>query len=48
MTDYEKMEELKNLMGAEALLEEIIVAMSGDEIKEMVEWIIRMNGIEIE
>ena len=47
MTDYEKMEELKELMGAEALLEEIIVAMSGDEIKEMVEWITRMYDIEI-
>ena len=47
MTDYEKMEELKELMGAEALLEEIIVSMSGDEIKEMVEWITRMYDIEM-
>jgi hypothetical protein len=47
MTDYEKMEELKNLMGAEALLEEIIVSMSSDELKEMVNWIMRNYDIEI-
>jgi len=47
MTDYEKMEELKNLMGAEVLLEEIIVSMSSDELKETLEWITRMYNIEI-
>ena len=47
MTDYEKMEELKDLMGAEALLEEIIVSMSSDELKETLEWITRMYDIEI-
>ena len=47
MTDYEKMEELKELMGAEALLEEVIVSMSSDELRETIEWITRMYGIEI-
>ena len=47
MTDYEKMEELKEIMGAEALLEEIIVSMSSDELKEMLEWITRMYDIEM-
>lgn len=47
MTDYEKMVELKNLMGADALLEEIIVSMSSDELKETIEWITRMHDIDI-
>lgn len=47
MTDYEKMEKLKEIMGAEALLEEIIGSMSRDELKEMLEWITRMYNIEI-
>ena len=47
MTDYEKMEELKELMGAEALLEEIIVSMSCDELKETLEWITQVYDIEI-
>jgi len=47
MTDYEKMEKLKELMGAEALLEEIIVSMSSDELKETLEWITRMYDIEM-
>ena len=47
MTDREKMEELKELMGAEALLEEIIVSMSSDELKETLEWITQMYDIEI-
>ena len=47
MTDYEKMQELKELMGAEALLEEIIVSMSCDELKETLERITQMYDIEI-
>ena len=47
MTDYEKMEKLKDFMGAETLLEEIIVSMSCDELKETLEWITRMYNIKI-
>ena len=47
MTDYEKMMELKELMGAETLLGEIIISMSDDELKETLEWITQMYDIEI-
>ena len=38
-----KMDEMVELMGAEAVLEELARAMSGDELQENLEYIDRMN-----
>lgn len=44
--NLQKMEQLQDLLGAEALLEEVIQAFSSDELEEMVDWIARMHDID--
>lgn len=43
--EWDKWEFLKEVMGVEALLDEIIVGLSHDEAEEMIEWIARMHDI---
>ena len=45
MERIEKMEELKDLMGADLLLEELVRAMSDDEAEENFNFIERMHGL---
>lgn len=44
MEGYERYEQLKEAMGAEALLEEIIRSMSEDELVETLDFIERSNA----
>ena len=48
MTGYEKMEALIEVMGKEALLNELLAALSEDELKENAEWIATMNDIDLD
>lgn len=43
----EKIMQLKELMGTETLLNELILALSEDELNENAEWIARMWDIEL-
>ena len=45
MERIEKMDELKEIMGADLLLEELVRAMSEDEAKENFDFIKRMHGL---
>lgn len=42
---YEKYEQMKELMGAEMLLEEIIQGMSSDEMRDSLKFIARMHDL---
>lgn len=44
---YNKAEELKELLGTELLLNELIQAMSTDELRENLEFIDRMHDTNI-
>lgn len=44
---FEKMDEMVELMGAEAVLEELARAMSSDELQENLEYIDRMNETDL-
>lgn len=44
---YEKAEELKEKLGAEYLLEELMKALTDDELKENIEYIAKNHDIEI-
>jgi len=43
----EKMEKLRDMLGAEILLEELLRALSSQELEENVEYIARNNDIEL-
>ena len=44
---FEKMDEMVELMGAEAVLEELARAMSSDELQENLEYIDRMHETDL-
>ena len=44
----EKMEKIRNILGAEELLDEILVAFSTDEIKDFGNYIAKNHDIEEE
>ena len=46
MTGYEKMEKLAKMMGKEYLYEDLMIALSDDELKEGAEWIAKYYGVE--
>ncbi|MFA5132580.1 MAG: hypothetical protein WC444_04660 [Candidatus Paceibacterota bacterium] len=43
--EWEKWEFLKEVMGVEALLYEVLIGMSNKEAEDMIEWIARMHDI---
>ena len=44
---WEKYEQMKEIMGAESLLEELMQALSAKEIEENLEWISDQNDLGI-
>lgn len=48
MTGYEKFEIMLDEMGAEALLDELVQAMGDRELGENMEFIARMNDVELD
>ena len=46
MNGYEMMERIIEIMGKEFVCDELMVALSDDELKEGAEWIARMNNID--
>lgn len=47
-TGYKEFEILLEVMGAEALLDDLVEALSGDELLENMEFIARMQDINLE
>jgi hypothetical protein len=45
---YERYERLKDLMGEKSLLEEIVQGLSSDELKESLDYIVRMHDLSNE
>ena len=45
---YERYEKLKDLMGEKSLLEEIVQGLSSDELKESLDYIVRMHDLASE
>ena len=44
---WAKYEEMKEMMGAESLLDELMQALSADEIEENLEWISDQNDLGV-
>ena len=47
MTIHDVQENMKELMGADALLEELVQSLSNDELEEHLRWIAKMNDIDV-
>lgn len=48
MFGWEKMDELKSAMGADALLDDLINALCDDELQDLADFIARNNDIELD
>ena len=48
MTTWDMVDYLKDTMGAEALLEEIILSLSQNKLREICEWIAKNQDISLE
>ena len=48
MDTYEALDQLRDELGAPYLLDELIAALSYEELTECVEWIARNNDIDLE
>lgn len=46
-TIHDVYENMKELMGADALLEELVQSLSNDELEEHLRWIAKMNDIDV-
>jgi hypothetical protein len=44
----EKFEKVREIMGADALLDNLMQAMSSSEVDELLDYIIRMHSIELD
>lgn len=44
---WKKYEQMKEMMGAEALLEELMQALNADEIEENLKWISDNNDLDV-
>ena len=43
---YDKYEQMKDLMGADALLEELVQGMSSEELEENLRWVDKNNDLD--